>query len=391
MARLFFLHIFVTDMDSPFTYNKFVTGSDFVGRQSELNLLVNLVRQRQHVVIYETPKSGKKSLVQQGLITLRKEAYNYTVCNINLFNVRTKRHLLQKLCNLLLDAFATSPEEREQLRDEICPELITIFGQGKDKQHDHSSPEIDTAPVPDNITEKFLNLPELLAERYSTNPVIYIEEFQEVLLHDDSYETLKILEKIWKQQQRTTYIITGSFVNSMKEIFEEKKFFYNFAERIKLLPLDEKQLTDFMIRNYLKAGRVVSKELAVQMYNFTEGHPWYSQQLGDISFALTRGYLTEQIYRQSCSSLMELHSYRFQLITSRLSRFQINFLKAIMDDVTQLSALDTMTQYGFNSSANVKRLKDAVQKKEILTEERGKWEFLDPLFKTWLRTVYFEL
>jgi hypothetical protein len=62
-----------------------------------------------------------------------------------------------------------------------------------------------------------------------------------------------------------------------------------------------------------------------------------------------------------------------------------------MDDVTQLSALDTMTQYGFNSSANVKRLKDAVQKKEILTEESGKWEFLDPLFKTWLRKVYFEM
>jgi len=378
-------------MDSPFTYNKFVTGSDFVGRQSELNLLVNLVRQRQHVLIYETPKSGKKSLVQQGLITLRKEAYNYTVCNINLFNVRTKRHLLQKLCNLLLDAFATSPDEREQLRGEICPELKTFFGQANEKHHDHSSPEIDTDPVPDYISAKILNLPELLAERFSTNPVIYIEEFQEVLLHDDSYETLKILEKTWFTQQRTTYIITGSFVNSMKEIFEEKKFFYNFAERIKLQPLDEKQLTDFIIRNYLKAGRVVSKELAMKMYSFTEGHPWYSQQLGDISFALTRGYLTEQIFLQSCSSLMELHSYRFQLITSRLSRFQINFLKAIMDDVTQLSALNTMTQYGFNSSANVKRLKDAVQKKEILTEERGKWEFLDPLFKTWLRTVYFEL
>lgn len=378
-------------MDSPFIYNKFVTGQDFVGRQQELSLLVNLVRQRQHVLIYETPKSGKKSLVQQGLINLRKEAYNYTVCNINLFNVRTRKHLLQKLCNLLLDAFAGSPYERESLKREVCPELVDFFGQTGEKPQTHSSPEIDTDPVPDQITEKILNLPELLAQKFSTNPVIYIEEFQEILLHDDANDTLSVLEKTWSKQQNTTYIITGSFVNSMKEIFEEKKYFYNFAERIKLQPIEEKQLIEFVIRSFLKAGRVVTKEQALQMYRYTEGHPWYFQQLGDISYSLTRGYLTEQIIRQSFSSLTELHSYRFQLITSRLSRFQINFLKAIMDDVSQLSALDTMSQYGFNSSANVKRLKDAVQKKEILTEERGKWEFLDPLFKTWLRTVYFEL
>ena len=62
-----------------------------------------------------------------------------------------------------------------------------------------------------------------------------------------------------------------------------------------------------------------------------------------------------------------------------------------MDNVEQLCAADTMSYYGFNSSANVKRLKDAVKRKEILTEENGQWVFLDPLFKTWLKTVYFEL
>ena len=153
-------------MDSPFIYNKFVTGQDFVGRQQELSLLVNLVRQRQHVLIYETPKSGKKSLVQQGLINLRKEAYNYTVCNINLFNVRTRKHLLQKLCNLLLDAFTGSPYERESLKMEVCPELLHFFGQSGDKPQTHSSPEIDTDPVPDHITEKILNLPEQIGRAH---------------------------------------------------------------------------------------------------------------------------------------------------------------------------------------------------------------------------------
>ena len=211
-----------------------------------------------------------------------------------------------------------------------------------------------------------------MANKYNTNPVIYLEEFQELLLLDDNYYVLKLLEKILQSHTASTYIITGSQVNAMKEIFEVQRFFYNFAERIKLGRIDKKSFTDFIIRSFLKAGRVVSKELADKTYELTDGHPWYTQQLGDISFLLTRGF-------------------RFLTVTGRLSRFQINFLKAILDDAEKLSSAEVMLRYGFNSSANVNRLKEALQKKEILTQEKGKWEFLDPLFKTWLKNVYFEL
>jgi len=374
-------------MDTAFVYNKFVTGSDFISREQELNLFTNLVRQKQHVLIYEPPKSGKKSLVQQGLINLRKDGYEYTVSNINLFNVRTKKHLLQKVCTTLLDSYCNAPDEKLALQREICPEMEIYFGTSEYQ----STPEIDTSPVPDQITEKILNLPLLLAQRYNTNPIIYIEEFQELLLQDNPYEIIKLIENTLLGQTGITYIITGSMVNSMKEIFEVKRYFYNFAERIKFNPLDIRSLSKLYIRNFHKTGRVVSKELASLMHHLTQGHPWYAQQIGDISYGLTRGFLTEKVVKQAFHSLLELHSYRYQLITSRLSRFQINFLKAIMDNVEQLSSTETMEYYGFNSSANVKRLKDAAKRKEILTEENGQWQFLDPLFKTWLQTVYFDL
>ncbi|MDD3300698.1 MAG: hypothetical protein PHV91_07740 [Bacteroidales bacterium] len=380
-------------MDTPFVYNKYVTGNEFISRQSELTLLTNMVRLKQHVLIYEPPKSGKKSLVQQGLIQLRKEGHDFTVCNINLFNVRTKKQLLQKYVNALLGTFSNTPAESLQMQKEMLPDMEKYFGNVPEmkKSLDMSNPETDTRQIPAAMTRQIFNLPELLAKRFNTNPIIYIEEFQELLLQDNPHGILAEMESTLKEHQQTTYIITGSMVNSMKEIFEEKRYFYNFAERIKLGPLDSKSLAEFYHKSFMKTGRVVSRELSTAMYNLTDGHPWYAQQLGDISYGLTRGYLTEQVLKQSFLSLLELHSYRYQLITSRLSRFQINFLKAIMDNVEQLSAAETMSYYGFNSSANVKRLKDAVKRKEILTEENGQWVFLDPLFKTWLKEVYFEL
>ena len=372
-------------MDSPFTYNTYVTGTDFISRHQELDLFTNLVRQKQHILIYEPPKSGKHSLIQQGLIKLRQEGYGYTVCKINLFNVRTQKHLLYKVFDSLLETFCSSPQEREEVIAEINSGIAGVFGEGEVKY------ETATDPIPDAIAEQILNMPEFMANKYNTNPVIYLEEFQELLLLDDNYYVLKLLEKILQSHTASTYIITGSQVNAMKEIFEVQRFFYNFAERIKLGRIDKKSFTDFIIRSFLKAGRVVSKELADKTYELTDGHPWYTQQLGDISFLLTRGFLTDQILMQSFTSLIELHSYRFLTVTGRLSRFQINFLKAILDDAEKLSSAEVMLRYGFNSSANVNRLKEALQKKEILTQEKGKWEFLDPLFKTWLKNVYFEL
>ncbi len=374
-------------METLFIYNKFVTGQFFISREQELELFINMIKQRKHVLIYEPPKSGKQSLIQQGLVSLTKEGSDFTVVEVNLFNVRTKRHLLHKICYSVLDRIVKTNEEKEKLKEELCPEINKHLG----KMNFRAEPETDIRPIPDSVTKQILDLPQKVSEKYNIQLIIYLQEFQELLLQDNYYNTIKIIEESWSSQTLPTYIITGSLVNAMKEIFEVHKFFYNFANRIKLDPLDLRSLSKFIIKNFHKTGRVVSKELSAKMYEITQGHPWYSQQLGDISYGLTRGFLSQQVLNQSFQSLLELHSYRYQLITSRLSRFQVNFLKAVMDGVTQFSSAEVIKYYGFNSSANVKRLKDAVQKKEILTKENGKWTFLDPLFETWLKTVYFQL
>ena len=49
-------------------------------------------------------------------------------------------------------------------------------------------------------------------------------------------------------------------------------------------------------------------------------------------------------------------------------------------------------QYGLNSSANVRRLKDALCKKEIVTFDEDETPIvLDPLFEYWVRKEYFNM
>ncbi len=357
-------------MDSPFIYNKYVSGSNFIPRTAEIDILTDRIRKKEHSLIYEPPKSGKRSLVKQVFTKLNQESYKFTLCTISLFNVRTEADLLRNIRTSLVNSFANTESEVLQLQEDLMIDQIREMSEYRDL---------------------VLNLSEALCSKFSTNVVMYFQEFQEILNFSTYDDTVALLERVWLSHTQTTYLITGSFVNGMKEIFVNHKNFYRFAERVKLQLIEERLFSEYIIRNFLKAGRVVSKELATRLYDLTEGHPWYTQQLADIAYGHTKGFMTEAILLESFDELIETHEYLFQQITSRLSLYQLNFLRAILDGVTKFSSQDVLTSYQFNSSANVVRLKEALQKKEILEQDDDNWIFLDPLFKIWLKKNYWEI
>ena len=80
----------------------------------------------------------------------------------------------------------------------------------------------------------------------------------------------------------------------------------------------------------------------------------------------------------------------FLRIISDLTDYQMSFVRAVLDGVVKLSSAEVIERYGFNSSANVKRLKDALMKKEIVSFNQKDEPFIiDPLFEHWLRDYYF--
>jgi hypothetical protein len=73
-----------------------------------------------------------------------------------------------------------------------------------------------------------------------------------------------------------------------------------------------------------------------------------------------------------------------------LTDHQLSLVEAALDGVVRFSASDVIEKYELNSSANVRRVKDALKKKEVLTfNEKDEPEILDPLFEYWLRKHFF--
>lgn len=361
-------------MDIPFDYKNAVVGADFLSRKKELNTITNYLRQKQNVLIYDSPKTGKRSLVQQTLLNLQKLAYPFKVCNVNLFNVRSSDVLFRNMAHQIASGISNTLEEWNEFSQKYLANASL-----DSEEH-----------LTDEQIKNIINLPERLSEEYQTNYIVYFEDFQNILLFDDPDAVFKILEKEWKGHVATTYLITGSQVNAMKHIFEEVKYFYRFAEYLPLAPLEEKAVTDQIMRTFLKVGRVVDQNLAEMIYESVGGHPSYIWQISSIAFNLTKGYLNDKIVQEAIYSVLAIHDTYFRSIVDDLSNYQISFLRAIYDGVTRFSSVSIIEQYKLNSSANVHRLKEALKKKEIVTfDEKDEPVIIDPLFKIWLTKFYF--
>ncbi|MCK9626053.1 MAG: hypothetical protein M0R23_06305 [Bacteroidales bacterium] len=351
-------------MEAPFSYNKIYSGINFISRKKDIILISDCLKAKKSITLYSAPKTGKQSLIQQSLNILNKEEYNYILCQIDLFNVRNKKQFISAFGNEMLSL------SRRLNIGSILPFDIQI----------------------EKLSEnEIINLPEKIAEKHNKNVIIYFKEFQNILLFEDGEEFIETLENIWTRQHETTYIFTGSFINSMKYIFEEKKYFFNHIENIIPSKLSQDAVVEYIISGFLSTGRVIEQEQALEIYNITDGNPWYINHLCSICYSLPIGYVNSNIVNKVKEILLSIHVPNFMQIVENLTENQLNFLKAVLDEVPRFSSSEILEKYKLNSSANVFRLKDALKKKEVITFDKDdNAQIIDPMFKYWLKNYYFK-
>ena len=98
-------------MDSPFLYNKYVTGQHFLGRKEDCTILGNLLSQGENVVIWEPVGAGKKSIVQQVLTRLKVAGMRFTVADVTALDVRSNETFVRRIGAAAIRMVASTPDE----------------------------------------------------------------------------------------------------------------------------------------------------------------------------------------------------------------------------------------------------------------------------------------
>lgn len=351
-------------MDYTFSYETVATGDGIVGRSEQIHHFMEAFdKDNRHIAMYGAPRSGKETVILEALERLRRGGRKFHVCEIDLFNVRSYPELA-----------STFRSSMQQCFREVNKGLMLPF-------------DIDITAIPDS---KLFDLPEIMAEEANCQIVIYFKEFQNILSCEGEELPLDKLDRQWAKQKRVKYILTGSFVNMMKSMMEERKLFYYTSILVELPRLDRRKVCDFITSSFLKLGRVIEAEEAMEICDIASCDMWYVKQMCSTCYSQPAGYINRKVVNHAARTLISVHAPRFKQIMNDLTVNQINFIKALIDGVDKFSSADILDRYRLNSSANVFRIKDALKKKEVVEFDRDdNARILDPLFEYWLRNIYF--
>ena len=377
-------------MDTPFVYDRFVTGKNFIGRKTECTIMSNLLESGEHIVLYGRPKSGKMSIVQQTLFNRRMSGRQFMVAHASLSNVRNLEQFLLKFGTAVIKAVSSTAVEYEALITKYLDGTHLVFDRSRFASCDEV---VSLNWTPDmNDVYKMIRLPQRIAEERCRPYYVILEDFQNIMLADEYEEVFKQMEDLFRERNKVApFIMAGSQVNAMKYIFEEKKYFYRLVEKINLGVVDDREIIEYIVKGFMVSGKVIERDLVLGACKLFRGDMWYLNHFISICDTMSRGYINEGILMEALRTIISIHEPRFYAIINDLTDHQLSLLLAILDGVTRFSASEVIEKYRLNSSANVRRVKDALKKKEVITfNEKDEPVIIDPLFEYWVSNHYFE-
>jgi hypothetical protein len=373
-------------MKSPFQFGRIVVGDAFTDRTGEIKRLKSNIENNVHTILISPRRWGKSSLVKHTALKLANNK-KLKFCFIDLFKIRNEEDFYSTYANAVIKSTSTKTEEWIKTARSFPGRITPRISVGTDPGSDFEI-TFDLKELSRNY-EEILDLPEKIAEKKNINIIVCIDEFQNLGNFNEPVLYQKRLRSAWQHHQRVTYILYGSKRHMLMHLFENKSMpFYKFGDVIYLEKIAKKHLETFVMNSFSRTRKKIGDPYAEKIIERVKCHPYYTQQLAHLVWINTDARVTEEILEDGINELLNQNSLLYQKEIEALTTSQINLLKAVADGVEQLSSLEVIQKYRLNSSANVSRLKKALEKKEVIDTLNGKTEFIDPVFELWFKRYY---
>ena len=374
-------------MEVPFNFGKLVEGGQFINRESEILNLKQNIDSHINSILISPRRWGKSSLVSHVATKMGKRNKQLKFCFIDLFAIRGEEEFYQVLATELLKTTSTKWEDWVANGKKLFTRLIPRFQIGIDPINDFNV-SFDWKELRKEGGE-ILNLPEKISKDKNIQVVVCIDEFQNIAHFDEPLVMQKKMRAAWQKHQISTYCLFGSKRHMLVDIFENKSMpFYKFGETIFLNKIDGKYWEKFIVKQFVKTNKKISKEHAMEIAKRMENHPYFVQLYASAVWKNTRTTCKMLTLNKALDELKLQYAIMFRRELDNLTNKQINFLIALVEGVTQFTSKETLNTYNLGSQGNIKRIKAALENKEVLDLWGNTMEFEDPLFRIWFIEDY---
>ena len=377
-------------METPFVFGRIATDKNFTDRVEETRQLVAQFKSLINTIIISPRRWGKSSLVERASEIALLEDDRLRICHMDLFNVRSEAEFYKILAQSIIKSTSTRWEEAvsnvRSLFSRIVPKISIGAEPGNEISIDFDWDDIKESP------DEILDLAEKIAVEKSLKIMVCIDEFQNIAEFTEPNAFQKKLRTHWQRHQHVGYCLFGSKRHMMLEVFtDSSKPFYKFGNLMFLNKIPAGCLSEFFKTRFGETGKEISDKAADLITELIDCHPYYAQQLAQLSWLRADSLCDEDIVNKAFNSLVGQLSLLFVNITETLTTQQLNYLKALLAGETAITSTATMKRYNISSATAVSRSREALVKNDVLDSIGNKVSFQDPVYRHWLKHEYFQL
>lgn len=380
----------ISNMETPFIFGKIATEENFTDREKETTHLVSNFESLINTIIISPRRWGKSSLVNKAATIAQKEDKKLRICTVDLFNVKTEEQFYTVFARSVIQGTATKWEEAVENAKEFFSHLVPKISIGTNPMNEVSI-DFDWEEMKKNPDE-ILDLPERIALAKGLKIVVCVDEFQNIAEFDDPLFFQRKLRAHWQKHQKASYCLYGSKRHMMMEVFADSSMpFYKFGDLFFLNKIDTEHLISFIKERFSSTGKEITDEACKRIVALTDNHPYYTQQLSQLSWLRTSTQCSVETVIKAHESLVEQLSLLFANLIETLTFQQACYLHAVLAGEKAITSAETMYKYHISSATAASRSLKMLIQKDILDSKAGEISFLDPIFEYWLKHYYYKI
>lgn len=372
---------------SPFVFGTTVSRVAFTNREQELDRLYSNLTQGINTMLISPRRWGKSSLVEKLLVEVNRKEEQIKTVSIDLFSAGSEEEFLEIFAREVIKASSTRWEEWLNVGKEFFHQLVPKLTVGLNPNVDFSV-GFDWKEIK-KYRDEILDLPERIAQKKGLKYLICLDEFQNLASFDHYEQFEKSMRATWQRQKLVTYCLYGSRRHMMADIFNNpSKPFYRFGDVLLLEKIKREKWISFIQESFEKGKKQISTDLAELIPALMADHSWYVQQLAHYTWQKSAKKVKLEHVHEALVELIATNSPFYQREIESISRGQLNLLKAIANKEEKLTSVDQIEKYKLGTSANVVKNRKVLMNLDIIHEQNGMLEFLDPAFERWFKNYF---
>lgn len=374
-------------MEIPFVYGKIVADNDFTDREEETRKLVSNFLSQTNTAIISPRRWGKSSLVNKAVAIVSKSDKSVLFVKMNAFRCETPQDFYELFAKRTIECISSTAETLLSNAKEFISRLLPKLSISDPSGQYEMSFGVDLKNNP--IGEDILDLPQQIATARKKKVVVCIDEFQQTGEFAQTERFQKILRSHWEEQPDVAYVLYGSKKHMMLNIFGEYGSpFYKFGDLMFLPKISRENWITYIQNRFAETKKSISAEVAGHLADLVENHSYYVQQLAQYAWLRSDKVCTEDIVEAAFQGMLDSLNLQFVNLMDSLTEKQRSFLCAVSDGIKNLSSVDTLSRYKLGTSGNIRILKGALKKRDLIEETARQVEIQDPVFNQWIQRVY---